>query len=79
LPTTADAARLENRIAGTLTEFSAGLAAAGMTQERRPLRVIPEALTLAMPEAGQLVATFSLPRGAFATSVLREMVQAAGL
>ena len=79
LPTAADAARLESRIAGTLAEFSAGLAVAGMTQERRPLRVIPEALTLAMPEAGQLVATFSLPRGAFATSVLREMVQAAGL
>lgn len=79
LRTTGEAASLENRVAAELADLSAGLAAAGLEQERRPLRVMPEGLTLEMTEAGQMTATFSLPRGAYATSILREMVQAEGL
>jgi tRNA pseudouridine13 synthase len=48
--------------------------AAGMEQERRPLRLIARHLTWAWPGGGALTLAFSLTAGAYATAVLREIV-----
>jgi tRNA pseudouridine13 synthase len=59
--------------------LSRGLADAGLKQERRALRLIPENLRIKTAGDNELMVEFSLPTGAFATSVLREMVSAPGL
>lgn len=69
----AAAAELE---AETLRPFAAlveALVAAGVDAERRALRVLPRELEWAW-EGADLVLSFRLPRGAFATAVLREVV-----
>jgi len=50
-----------------------GLERAGLQQERRPLRVIPEGLRAAEQE-GHLLLEFFLPAGSYATALLRELV-----
>ncbi len=50
------------------------LEGAGLRQERRALRVMPRALAWERDADASLVFSFSLPRGAYATSVLRELV-----
>lgn len=55
-----------------------GLAAAGLKQERRALRVIPDNATWSWPQADELLLEFSLPAGSYATSVLRELVRSGG-
>jgi tRNA pseudouridine13 synthase len=65
---------LENAV---LAEFGAllqGLAAAGLKQERRALRLPVGDLEWHWPEANTLVLAFALPAGSYATSVLRELV-----
>lgn len=59
-------------------ELKEGLENAGLQAARRPLRIIPENVSLSTEE-DKLVVEFTLPSGAFATSVLREMVEAPGL
>lgn len=76
--TSAQSEALEQAVAGAHPVLSAGLATAGMKQERRPLRLVPESAGLSAGN-GQVVIEFSLARGAFATSVLRELVEAQGL
>lgn len=51
-----------------------GLAAAGMDQERRPLRLIPADWSWTWVDDADLELAFRLPAGAFATAVLRELV-----
>ncbi|WP_127477305.1 tRNA pseudouridine(13) synthase TruD [Sulfurivermis fontis] len=52
-----------------------GLEAAGLQQERRGLCLRPQALEWALDEMhGRLTLTFHLPAGAYATTVLREVV-----
>lgn len=45
----------------------------GLSQERRPLRLIPESLSWQWQQQ-DLILTFELPRGSFATSVIREVI-----
>lgn len=45
----------------------------GLNQERRALRLLPENLEAVREKEGQWLISFSLPSGAFATSVLREL------
>ena len=45
-----------------------------MDQERRPLRLVPEAFAWSLTD-DTLELTFALPAGAFATSVLRELLE----
>ena len=79
-PGTTDATgSLEMDIAAAHPEIARGLEQAGLKQERRPLRVMPESLAVKTDGQAQLVVEFSLPGGAYATSVLREMVEAPGL
>lgn len=66
---------LEETVAATLPAFRDGLASAGLKQERRALRLIVRNATLALPDAGTAVLSFRLPAGAYATTVLRELVR----
>ena len=52
-----------------------GLARAGMDMARRPLRLSVRDLQWDFPITGSLRLRFSLPAGAYATAVLREVVQ----
>lgn len=55
--------------------WRAGLEAAGLAADRRALRVVPSDLEWDEPANGALAVRFSLPRGAYATAVLRELVE----
>ncbi|MEZ5585288.1 MAG: tRNA pseudouridine(13) synthase TruD [Candidatus Competibacteraceae bacterium] len=55
-----------------------GLAAAGLKQERRALRVRVQDTSLETPAAGTVVIGFRLAAGAYATAVLRELVNVDG-
>ena len=55
--------------------WQAGLEAAGLVAERRALRVVPADFEWDEPKDGGLVVRFTLPRGAYATAVLRELVE----
>lgn len=55
-------------------EFCTLMENAGLRQERRALRLMPRELELSAGDADEATLSFSLPRGAFATSVLREIV-----
>jgi len=74
-----DVQEFENAIADKYPILAQGLAAAGLKQERRSLRLIPEKLTIRPAGDRELVVEFSLPSGTYATSVLREIVVAPGL
>lgn len=50
-----------------------GLERAGLDQERRALRLRPDALAWTWPEPGVLRLAFGLPPGAYATTVLAEL------
>ena len=71
---TGPALDLENRVAERLAEMVRGLKAAGLETSRRPLRLCPEAITWDFPQPDTLALSFTLPAGAYATAVLRELV-----
>jgi tRNA pseudouridine13 synthase len=77
--TAGEVAVLEQGVAERFGEWTAGLAAEGLRQERRPLRLAVPDLEADFPEAGLLELVFSLPAGAYATAVLRELAQWEGL
>ncbi len=54
-------------------EITAALEKAGLSQERRALRVLPKNLEYKKEQDGIWLISFELPPGAFATSVLREL------
>ncbi|HEX6928830.1 MAG TPA: tRNA pseudouridine(13) synthase TruD [Gammaproteobacteria bacterium] len=74
LPSRDDAAALETGIANTMPELRELLEKTGMRQERRALRLPARELDVRRPDADTVVVQFELPPGAFATSVLREMI-----
>lgn len=51
-----------------------GLAELGLKNERRALRLIPQDLTVKTVDSTTIKLTFSLPKGTFATALLRELV-----
>lgn len=53
-------------------ELTAGLAAMGLRQERRVMRLIPRDGGIEW-EGSDCVLRFALPKGAYATAVLREV------
>jgi len=67
---------LEATVLADHAGWCAGLEAAGLKQDRRALRLGVTDLAWQWGPSGELVLTFSLPAGAYATSVLREVVQA---
>ena len=72
--TTEQALALETAIEERHAELCHGLEHAGLNQERRALVALPHELTWQWPETDQLVLTFSLPAGYYATSVLNEIL-----
>lgn len=66
-------ALLETQVAAQLAAFGDGLAQAGLAQERRSLRLRVGDLRSTQAD-GQLRLCFRLPRGAFATAVLHELI-----
>lgn len=73
-----EAAAVEEDALHPHVELIEKLAAAGLNAERRSLRVRPAGLDWTF-EGADLALTFSLPPGAYATSVLRELVTVAGV
>ena len=74
-PTDACAA-LESEVLATLQPLMAGLAAARVDAARRALRLRPAELAWTWEDDGRtLRLAFELPAGAYATSVIRELVQ----
>jgi tRNA pseudouridine13 synthase len=71
-----DAAQaLENGVAERHATLCDGMEHAGLDQDRRALVASPADLSWAWPQADQLVLTFALPAGQYATSVLEEILQ----
>jgi tRNA pseudouridine13 synthase len=68
------AAALENKVSAAFAAVTTALEAAGLQHERRALRLKVEALAADLDEDLEL--TFRLGSGAFATAVLRELVDA---
>jgi tRNA pseudouridine13 synthase len=74
-PTQAEAGALEREIGAACGDLAAGLAAARMDQERRPLRLMPKDLKWRWHDDGALELSFELPAGAYATVVVRELAR----
>ena len=73
---TADQAQaLENGVAQGHAALCDGMEHAGLDQERRALVASPLEMSWEWPQADQLVLTFSLPPGNYATSVLNEILR----
>ncbi|MBE1160977.1 tRNA pseudouridine(13) synthase TruD [Dyella acidiphila] len=73
-PAGAEAGELERAVAATHGDLAEGLAAARMEQERRPLRLLPNALRWRWLDDESLELSFELPAGAYATVVARELI-----
>jgi tRNA pseudouridine13 synthase len=73
--TTDQAQALENGVAERHATLCDGMEHAGLDQERRALVTSPTEMSWEWPQANQLVLTFSLPAGNYATSVLNEILR----
>ncbi|MBQ0936118.1 tRNA pseudouridine(13) synthase TruD [Ideonella paludis] len=73
--TTDDAQALEMRVAERHAALCSGMEFAGLEQERRALVAKPADMSWEWPQADQLVITFALPAGTYATTVLGEILQ----
>lgn len=78
LPSRFGVAAQEANIANDLQAFSLGLEQAGLEQERRALRLIPEHFEWQMESEHQALFTFVLGPGSYATEVMRELVLPTG-
>ncbi|MDQ5897423.1 MAG: tRNA pseudouridine13 synthase [Pseudomonadota bacterium] len=72
--TTDEAQALENAVAQGHATLCDGMEHAGLDQERRALVAHPADMAWEWPQADQLVLSFSLPAGNYATSVLDEIL-----
>ncbi len=73
--TTDQAQALENGVAERHATLCDGMEHAGLDQQRRGLVARPVDMSWAWPQAGELVLSFSLPAGTYATSVLNEILR----
>ncbi|MEJ7137874.1 tRNA pseudouridine(13) synthase TruD [Amphibiibacter pelophylacis] len=73
--TSGDAQALENSVAERHAILCNGLEYAGLDQERRALVASPADMSWEWPQADQLVISFTLPAGTYATSVLGEILR----
>lgn len=69
-----EAQALENSVAARHATLCDGMEHAGLDQERRALVASPQELRWDWPQPDQLVLSFSLPPGTYATSVLEEIL-----
>ena len=73
LPTQSAVREIEAAIAAEHADLARGLEAAGLEQERRALRVVPQEFKTEWLDATTLSLTFILPPGSYATALLREL------
>ncbi len=66
--------QMEDEVLARHADLAAGLVAAGLRQERRALRLLPQDLAAEWVDAASLRIGFQLPPGSYATVVLRELV-----
>ncbi len=64
---------LEQEVMSRFPELAAGLEAAGLRQERRVMRLRPLSPEFVSLVGGDLQLSFDLPRGTYATTLLREL------
>ncbi len=64
---------LESEVRSRFHECTAGLEAAGLRQERRVMRLRPNNPELMILDDGDFQLSFDLPRGTYATALLREL------
>ena len=69
-----DARHVEEQVLTEYAEFRTGLEQAGLDHERRALRLLVQNLTWQFNSDDTLRLDFMLPSGAYATTVLRELV-----
>jgi len=74
-----DAAALEDRVLNQHSEISDILAERGPATDRRSLRLRPASASIDCNDDSSICVRFDLPRGSFATSLLREIVNDAAL
>jgi tRNA pseudouridine13 synthase len=67
--------RLEQELLAGYSDITAGLEAFGLRQERRVMRLRPLDSTFEVMENGDLQFCFDLPKGTYATTVLRELAE----
>ena len=70
----ADCVLLEQSIVDQMPILAQGLEAAGLKQERRALRLIPDQLKWQWQDEQTLELQFCLPSGTYATMLVRELV-----
>jgi tRNA pseudouridine13 synthase len=75
--TSDQAQALENGVAELHATLCEGMEYAGLDQERRALVASPAEMSWEWLQADQVVLTFSLPAGTYATSVLNEILRTA--
>jgi tRNA pseudouridine13 synthase len=68
-----DSLLLEQQVLSDWNAWKQGLEKAGLSQERRALRVFPSDFSWQFLDNNQLETTFFLPAGSYATAVLREL------
>jgi tRNA pseudouridine13 synthase len=66
---------LEQNLLAGFTDLSAGLEAFGLRQERRVMRLRPLDSTFEVVENSDLQLRFDLPKGTYATTLLRELAE----
>ncbi|MCL4117232.1 UNVERIFIED_CONTAM: hypothetical protein GTU68_009323 [Idotea baltica] len=66
---------LEQGVIGNFEDLSRGLAKLGLQQERRVIRLIPQNPDLVWENGNQLLLSFDLPKGTYATTILRELLE----
>ncbi len=74
LHTADEVAELERSVICRFPEHAAGLETAGLRQQRRVMRLRPVKAHFTVLE-GDILLSFELPRGAYATTLLRELVK----
>lgn len=75
LHTVDEVRKMELEVMGRYPELTKGLEDAGLRQERRVIRLRPTNSDFAILEGGDVQLGFDLPRGTYATAVLRELAQ----
>ena len=74
LASSGEARSLESEVIDRYPELAQGLEVFGLRQQRRATRLFPQDLKFEILDKHSLQLKFTLPRGAFATTVLRELI-----
>ncbi|MDF1824833.1 MAG: tRNA pseudouridine(13) synthase TruD [Verrucomicrobiales bacterium] len=74
LQSVSEVRQLEQEIVAQEADLALGLERLGLRQERRVIRLTPQEATLTWENEAELCLRFDLPKGTYATTVLRELI-----